>query len=37
MQERDSIFDVEFIGELEEVTAGWTGPTEDGWDGDWTE
>lgn len=29
--------DVEFVGELEEVTAGWTGPTDDGFDGDWTE
>jgi len=28
--------DVEFVGTLEDVTAGWTGPTDDGWDGDWT-
>jgi len=28
--------DIEFVGELEDVTAGWTGPTDDGFDGDWT-
>jgi hypothetical protein len=28
--------DVEFVGELEDVTAGWTGPTDDTIDGDWT-
>jgi len=29
--------DIEFVGELEDITAGWTGPTNDGFDGDWTE
>lgn len=28
--------DFEFVGELEEVTMGWTGPTDDIFDGDWT-
>ncbi|WP_437672394.1 hypothetical protein [Sorangium sp. So ce131] len=28
--------EIEFIGALEEVTRGWTGPTDDWWDGDWT-
>lgn len=28
--------DFEFVGELEEVTMGWTGPTDDTFDGDWT-
>jgi hypothetical protein len=28
--------DIEFVGELEDVTAGWTGPTDDTIDGDWT-
>ena len=28
--------DIEFVGELEDVTAGWTGPTDDTLDGDWT-
>jgi hypothetical protein len=29
--------DLEFVGELEDITAGWTGPTTDGFDGDWSE
>jgi hypothetical protein len=28
--------DIEFVGELEDVTAGWTGPTTDSFDGDWS-
>jgi len=28
--------DIECVGELEDVTAGWTGPTDDCCDGDWT-
>lgn len=28
--------EVEFLGELEDVTAGWSGPTDDFIDGDWT-
>ncbi len=32
----DAELDIEFVGELEDVTAGWTGPTDDGFDGDWT-
>jgi hypothetical protein len=28
--------DIEFVGELEDVTAGWTGPTDDTFDGDWS-
>jgi hypothetical protein len=35
-QEDISELDVEFVGELEDVTAGWTGPTDDTIDGDWT-
>jgi hypothetical protein len=27
--------EVEFLGELEQVTAGWDGPTHDFIDGDW--
>lgn len=45
MQERDmpepevsevTELEVEFLGELEQVTAGWTGPTDDFIDGDET-
>lgn len=28
--------ELEFIGALEDVTRGWTGPTDDFWDGDWS-
>ncbi len=35
-QQEDSQLDIEFVGTLEDVTAGWTGPTNDGWDGDHT-
>ena len=28
--------DIEVVGALEDVTAGWTGPTDDTFDGDWT-
>ncbi|PRX51374.1 hypothetical protein B0I33_101528 [Prauserella shujinwangii] len=28
--------EVEFVGMVEEVTMGWTGPTDDFIDGDWT-
>lgn len=28
--------EIEFVGTLEDVTAGWTGPTDDTFDGDWT-
>ncbi|WP_437502381.1 hypothetical protein [Sorangium sp. So ce1099] len=28
--------ELEFIGTLEDVTRGWTGPTDDFIDGDWT-
>lgn len=28
--------EIEFVGELEDVTMGWTGPTDDFFDGDWT-
>lgn len=27
--------DIEFVGALEDVTAGWSGPTDDFIDGDW--
>lgn len=37
VQDQDGAeLDIEFVGELEDVTAGWTGPTDDGFDGDWT-
>jgi hypothetical protein len=38
MQEKIEITsdDFEFVGELDEVTMGWTGPTDDTFDGDWT-
>lgn len=32
----DRQLDIEFLGTLEDVTAGWTGPTDDTFDGDWT-
>jgi len=34
----DTDIEIEFdlIGSLEDVTRGWTGPTDDWWDGDWT-
>lgn len=35
-QENQVLDDIEFVGTLEDVTAGWTGPTDDTWDGDWT-
>lgn len=35
-EQEDSQLDIEFVGTLEDVTAGWTGPTNDGWDGDQT-
>lgn len=37
MEQRDVVeLELEFIGALEDVTRGWTGPTDDTWDGDWT-
>lgn len=36
MQENQVDAEVEFVGELEDVTMGWTGPTDDFIDGDWT-
>lgn len=36
MAENTQEVEVEFVGQLEEVTMGWTGPTDDGFDGDWT-
>jgi hypothetical protein len=35
-EQENQPLDIEFVGTLEDVTAGWTGPTDDGWDGDWT-
>jgi hypothetical protein len=36
-QEREvTDVDIEFVGDLEDVTAGWTGSTDDTWDGDET-
>ena len=32
----DTEIEIEFIGTLEDITRGWTGPTDDFWDGDWT-
>ncbi|GHA28494.1 hypothetical protein GCM10010303_43640 [Streptomyces purpurascens] len=31
-----AVDDFEFVGELDEVTMGWSGPTDDTFDGDWT-
>lgn len=35
-EQENAQLDIEFVGTLEDVTAGWTGPTPDTWDGDWT-
>jgi len=34
--QEDPQLDIEFVGTLEDVTAGWTGSTDDTWDGDET-
>lgn len=31
---QDENLDIEFVGSLEEITAGWTGSTDDFFDGD---